>query len=114
MQVAKALLDTAAKQSRKPQAPSLQGASFADPSTLTALLRFQEVSRHPGIVILKRLQHLCWALEEFATLWSRLALHNCAPAVHRGRRWSYPLLSKHSRRWKVSLIFRSNVPACRA
>ena len=44
MQVAKALLDTAAKQPPKPQAPSLQGASFADLSTIALLLRFQEVS----------------------------------------------------------------------
>ncbi|CAK0741867.1 hypothetical protein CVIRNUC_001356 [Coccomyxa viridis] len=41
-QVAKALLDTAAKQPPKPRAPSLQGAFLSDPSTLTALLRFQE------------------------------------------------------------------------
>lgn len=47
MQVAKALLDTAAKQPPKPQAPSLQGAFLSDPSTLTALLRFQEVSMPP-------------------------------------------------------------------
>ena len=42
-QVAKALLDTAAKQPPKPQAPSLQGASFADLNIIASLLRFQEV-----------------------------------------------------------------------
>ncbi|CAL5219457.1 g1292 [Coccomyxa viridis] len=41
-QVAKALLDTAAKQPPRPQAPSLQGASFADLSIIASLLRFQE------------------------------------------------------------------------
>ena len=51
LQVAKALLDTAAKHLPKPQAPSLQGASFADPSTITSLLRFQEV-RFPPLLYL--------------------------------------------------------------
>ena len=45
--MAKALLDTAAKQPPKPRAPSLQGASLSDASTLTALLRFQEVIMPP-------------------------------------------------------------------
>ena len=45
--MAKALLDTAAKQPPKPRAPSLQGVSLSDPSTLTALLRFQEVCMPP-------------------------------------------------------------------
>ena len=44
LQVAKALLDSVAKAPPKPRAPSMQGASLADPSTLTALLRFQEAS----------------------------------------------------------------------
>ena len=44
LQVAKALLDSAAKAPPKPRAPNMQGASLADPSTLTALLRFQEAS----------------------------------------------------------------------
>ena len=47
VQVAKALLDTAAKQPPRPQAPSLQGASFADLSIIASLLRFQEVSSCP-------------------------------------------------------------------
>ena len=44
LQVAKALLDSAAKAPPKPRAPSMLGASLADSSTLTALLRFQEAS----------------------------------------------------------------------
>jgi hypothetical protein len=44
LQVAKALLDSAAKAQPKPQSLSMQGAALADPSTLTALLRFQEAS----------------------------------------------------------------------
>ncbi|KAK9909468.1 hypothetical protein WJX75_002711 [Coccomyxa subellipsoidea] len=43
-QVAKALLDTAAKKPSRPQAPSMEGSSITDPALLLALLRFREDS----------------------------------------------------------------------